>query len=196
MHVQPYTAKQQVTRVQTLADGSTVRTVDVILLARDAEGRTRRETVRTQNGDLVHTFQIFDFVTQTRYTWNTGNNYPQVVNVYQSRPNPQPALPTYQAQRYYPYRSESLPPQTISGVYTEGSRYIRTTPIGYVGNDRDLVTTTESWYAPALSLQMRSTIDDPRAGKTTTETTDINQADPDPALFQPPAGFTLKETNP
>lgn len=196
-HVQPYTAKQEITRVQTLADGTTVTTVEVVYLARDAQGRTRRETVRSQNGDSTHFFEIWDYPTQTRYVWNAGANFAHVVTVYRPRPNSQnTAAPQPQPQRYFPFRSESLPPQTIDGLYVQGTRTTRTTPAGYVGNDRDLVTTTESWYAPSLGLQMHTVVDDPRNGKSTTETTDVQQADPDPALFEPPAGYQLKDANP
>jgi hypothetical protein len=198
-HVQPYTAKQEITRVQTLTDGTKITTVEDINLARDAEGRTRRETIRTQNGDAVHTFQVFDYVAQTTYTWTVGANYSTIVNVFRQRPNPQPAAttpPPPPPQRYYPSHSESLPPQTIDGVYVEGNRNSRTTPAGYAGNDRDIVTTTESWFAPSLGMQIRLITDDPRTGKSTTETTDIKLSAPDPTLFQPPAGYTLRDTSP
>jgi hypothetical protein len=196
MRVQPYTAKQELTHVQTLTDGTNIKTVEEISLARDAQGRTRRESVGTQNGDAVHSFQIFDPITQIRYTWNVGGNYPQVVTVYHQRPNPQPVVAQTPVQRYYPYTSESLPPQTIGGLYVTGIHSTRTIPAGYEGNDHDLVTTTESWYAPSVGVQMRTITDDPRSGKTTIETTDLQQSDPDPTLFQPPAGYTLKDANP
>jgi hypothetical protein len=38
-------------------------------------------------------------------------------------------------------------------------------------------------------------MDDPRTGRSTTEVTDVQRTAPDPALFQPPAGFTLHENN-
>jgi len=197
-HFQPYSAKQEITRIQTLGDGTTIRTVEEIYLARDAEGRTRRETIRTLNGDPVHMFQVFDYPTQTSYTWNVGANYPQVVTVFRRRTNPQPvaAPPQPQPQRYYPYRMESLPPQTIDGLYVQGTRTVRTTPAGYDGNDRDIVSTTENWFAPSVGLQMRTIMDDPRTGKSTTETTEVKQSNPDPVLFQPPAGFQLRDSTP
>jgi hypothetical protein len=43
---------------------------------------------------------------------------------------------------------------------------------------------------------MRSVTDDPRNGKTTTEVTDLQQTAPDPTLFQPPTGYTIRDTNP
>jgi len=107
----------------------------------------------------------------------------------------QQPTPPQPARRYYPYRTESLPPQTIAGLYANGSRSTRTVPASYEGNDRDLVTTTENWDSPELGLMLRSVTDDPRSGKSTTEATDF-QRTADPALFQPPAGFQLKDATP
>ncbi|HEY4379040.1 MAG TPA: hypothetical protein VGN01_01770 [Acidobacteriaceae bacterium] len=194
-HVLPYTATQQTTRTRSLPDGTTIKTSELTLLARDAQGRTRRDTLHSANGETTHFIEIYDSVTQIRYIWNTGVNLPQVVTVYRPRPNPQ-TPPPQQPRRYFPYRTESLPPQTIGDLYVEGTRTTRITPAGYEGNDRDIAVTTENWFAPSIGLQMRSLIDDPRTGKVVTETTDFKQADPDPALFQPPAGFTLKDANP
>jgi hypothetical protein len=194
-HVQPYTAKQETTRVQTLANGTNIKSVEEIVLARDAEGRTYRSTTRTQNGEPTQFIAIFDFPTQTRYTWNVGPSFIKVVNVYRRRQNPMPAAAPPQPERYYPFHSESLPPQTISGVYAQGNRNTRTVPAGYEGNDHDLVTTTESWYSPTVGLPMHIVMDDPRTGKSTADTTDVKLADPDPALFQPPTGYSLRESN-
>jgi hypothetical protein len=191
-HPQPYTLKQEITRVQTLVGGTTIKTVEDVVLARDAEGRTYRETIQTSNSDVTRVFQIFDYPTQTRYSWNDGPS--KVVNVYRFHPSPQPYVPPAPG-RYYPTHSDSLPPQTIDGFYASGNRFTRTIPAGYEGNDHDLTTTSETWNSTELGLLLRLVSDDPRAGKTTTETSDI-QRTADPALFQPPAGYQLKDVNP
>jgi hypothetical protein len=191
-HVQPYTAKQEVTRTQTLANGTIIHTVEEVTIARDAEGRTYRDSTRTTNGEPVQFIQVFDYPTQSRYTWTTGQGYPEIVTVYHARPNTSTVQPQA-ASRYYPWHIESLPPQTIAGVYVEGTRTTRTIPAGYEGNDHDLVSTTEYWNAARLGLALRTSIDDPRTGKTTTDTTELKQADPDPSLFKPPAGYQIRE---
>ena len=193
-HPQPYTIKQQVTRTQTLANGTNIDTTEEVLVARDNDGRTRREYTRTLNGSITHAVSIFDPTTQTRYSWNTGANYPQIVTVYHSHPVQSQTF-AQPAHRYYPSHSESLPPQTIAGVYVEGFRNTRTIPAGYEGNDHDIVTTTETWNSPDLGLVLRMTSDDPRAGKTLTDTTDVQRTAPDPSLFQPPPGYQLNEQN-
>ena len=195
----PYIAKQQSTRVQTLADGTTITSVTQAQTWRDATGRTRMETTITQS----HFVTVTDNVARVRYSWNIdAPNSAKIVTVYHY---PQPAQPAAapaasptpaSARRYFPYKQESLPPQTIAGIYVEGYRYTRTIPAGYEGNDRDMTTVTESWTAPDLGIQMRSVTDDPRTGKSTTEVTDLQQTAPDRALFELPQGYTVRESNP
>jgi hypothetical protein len=200
-HLLPYTAKQQITRVQTLADGTRITHVEQAVVARDADGRTRNESTRTQSdGTQIRSININDPVARVRLSWIDGPAYSKVVNVYHydAQPStPVAANPTaaQAAHRYYPYRNESLPPQTIHDTYVEGYRYTRTTPAGYDGNDHDITVTNEYWTAPSLGIQMLQIMDDPRYGKTTTETTDIQQTAPDPALFQAPQGYQTKDTN-
>ena len=195
--IQPYTAKQEdhprsrrsttVLTIKTLSKTSTSReTPKVAPAAKPSAPRTAKPLISSRS------------TTQPPKPATPGPSapgYPQVVTVFHARPNPQTQPVTPQPPRYYPYRTESLPPQTIAGIYVEGTRTTRTTPAGYVGNDRDFVSTTENWYSPTLGLQLRYVSDDPRSGKSTTEVTDLHQTAPDPALFQPPAGYILKDAN-
>ena len=199
-HVQPYTAKQHSRQVQTLADGTTITTVTNSLMARDADGRTRTETIRTlPDGTLNHYINIYDPVTRVRTTWSVGNptaaKIVTVTHLPQTASQPAPAT-SQTPQRYFPFTSRSLPPQTIDGLYATGTRTTRTIPAEYEGNSRDMTTTTVYWYSPALGIQLRSVIDDPRYGKTTTETTDIQQTAPDSALFKAPDGYQVRDYNP
>jgi hypothetical protein len=199
-HLPPYIAKQETTRVQTLADGTTITSVTESQTWRDANSRTRTETTSAQSaGTVTRLINVYDPVARVRLSWTTGTSATsKTVNVYRyPQPVPQAAPPTRPVtQRYYPYKSESLPPQTIAGIYVTGTRSTRTVPAGYEGNDRDLNTIQENWYSSELGIQMRTVSDDPRNGKTTTETTDLQQTDPDPAIFEIPQGYTVRETNP
>jgi hypothetical protein len=194
----PYIAKQQSTRVQTLADGTTITSVTQAQTWRDATGRTRTETTSAQSSGTVTRFvTVYDPVSRVRMSWNVDN--PAINKIVTEYHYPQPvqqAAAPATARRYFPNKNESLPPQTLAGIYVEGYRNSRTIPAGYEGNNRDMTTVTEYWTAPDLGIQMRSVIDDPRNGKTTTEITDLQQTAPDPTLFQPPAGYTIRDTNP
>lgn len=91
---------------------------------------------------------------------------------------------------------ESLPGKSINGIYAEGVRITQTYPIGYFGNDRPIVLVHETWTSPDLKITVLATTDDPRTGTRTTEVTNLDRSEPDPALFQVPEGYTIKEQNP
>lgn len=82
----------------------------------------------------------------------------------------------------------------IEGFSATGIRSTTTTPVGAVGNDKPLITTSEHWSVQDLSLQVLSSVDDPRSGKRTYKLTNIQMGDPDPLLFQIPPDFTVKDT--
>jgi hypothetical protein len=92
--------------------------------------------------------------------------------------------------------TEKLGGKTIAGVYAEGTRTTVTYPVGYFGNDRLIVTTHETWTSPDLKLLVLSVDDDPRTGTRTTELTNLDRVEPDPALFQVPEGYTIKDQYP
>jgi hypothetical protein len=88
-------------------------------------------------------------------------------------------------------KAEPLGNKTIEDVPVTGTKTTNTIPAGTIGNDKDIVTTRETWYSADLKLVIQSTQDDPRFGQTTYSLTNIQQSEPDPALFQVPAGYTI-----
>lgn len=88
-------------------------------------------------------------------------------------------------------KTQSLGDKTIEGIAVTGTKTTNTIPAGTIGNDKDIVTTRETWYSPDLKLVIQSTQEDPRFGETTYSLTNIQQSEPDPALFQVPAGYTI-----
>lgn len=88
---------------------------------------------------------------------------------------------------------EHLGMQTIEGVSAEGTRTTITIPAGQIGNELPIVTVSERWYSPELQVTVMSTRSDPRTGTTTYKLTNINRAEPSPALFQVPADYTVHD---
>ena len=88
-------------------------------------------------------------------------------------------------------KSESLGAKTIDGIPATGTKTTTTIPAGTIGNDKDLAITRETWYSSDLKLVIQSTQTDPRFGETTFSLTNIQRSEPDPALFQVPAGYTI-----
>jgi hypothetical protein len=56
--------------------------------------------------------------------------------------------------------------------------------------------THETWVSEELMLAVMQIDDDPRTGVRTMELTDIERGEPDPALFQVPEGYTVKDQYP
>ena len=90
-------------------------------------------------------------------------------------------------------KTESLGTRTIDGISATGTKDTRTIPAGTIGNDKDLVITHETWYSPDLKLVIQSTQTDPRFGETTYSLTNIQRSEPEPALFQVPAGYRVEK---
>jgi hypothetical protein len=90
-------------------------------------------------------------------------------------------------------KNESLGTQTIEGLVSDGHRMTTTWPVGSMGNDREVVTTNESWQSKELGMTVLSRNSDLRSGERTTKLININRAEPDPVLFQVPSDYTIEE---
>jgi hypothetical protein len=88
--------------------------------------------------------------------------------------------------------TEDIGTQIIEGIPAEGKRHTMTWPIGSMGNDRPIVEITEYWTSPDLKEVILRKSDDPRYGERTFKLININRNEPDPSLFEPPPGYTVK----
>jgi hypothetical protein len=88
---------------------------------------------------------------------------------------------------------ETLPPQMINGILSQGTRTTEIIPIGKIGNDRPINVVSERWYSNDLQMLIKSTSSDPRFGDSTYQLTNIVQTSPDPSLFQIPGDYTIKK---
>ena len=88
---------------------------------------------------------------------------------------------------------EDLGPQVIEGIQTEGKRHTLTWPVGSEGNDRPITHVLETWTSPELKEVILRKSQDPRSGEQTHKLVNIDRSEPDPSLFEPPAGYTVKD---
>jgi hypothetical protein len=125
----------------------------------------------------------------------SANNAPAAARMIHLLPALSPSVPpSQQDQASRPqFSHESLGTQTIEGVLAEGSRTTVTYPIGAIGNDRPITTTTETWNSPGLKTVVLSKNSDPRNGESTTRLINISRAEPDPSLFRIPANYEIIE---
>src|SRR5207247_9132317 len=127
-------------------------------------------------------------------------------NVMVSGPGPAiqsaPALPTMIFCRgaapnsNEPPKVDQLGWKLIEGVQAEGTRSTITIPAGEIGNDRPIEIIDEQWRSPDLQVIVLSKHSDPRMGETVYSLTNVNRAEPSPALFQFPRDYTLQDKLP
>ncbi len=180
---------------QTLSDGNRVVRTFQRKVYRDGQGRERAEQEPTMavlgQEVFVSSIVITDPVTGVTYNIDpTKKSAQKVTGVHFSlgisaiaRSGDRSAVPV----------KEQLAPATIEGVYAEGTRVTTTIPAGQIGNEKDLNVVDETWYSPDLQLDVLTRHNDPRTGEAVYKLTKISRSEPDPALFQVPAGYTVTE---
>ena len=212
----PYTATATTESTQVLADGNKIVNKTSSFVARDSQGRTRRETELHRIGNLPvdaqKTVFINDPTTHTQYIFTPGGEATKVVRSEGSwKEGPQiielGGQPERRSQKKVivnvqnvregqqsskesdeQVKHEDLGTQTIEGVSAQGKRETVTIPAGQIGNERPIEIVTETWFSPELHTLVLRKHSDPRMGDSTYRLTDIKRNEPDAALFQPPPG--------
>jgi hypothetical protein len=188
----PYSAQQVTERVQTLADGTRItQKPHRINLYRDSLGRTRSEDLSSSDteSDEITSASIIDPVAGVRYSLDPSTHLARQWSL--AKP---PATAASAAQKHGegPQISrETLGTQTIEGFPAQGTRTTTVYPVGSFGNDRPVTVIREVWRSPELQIVLLSTVSDPRNGDTVTRLTNISRSQPDPSLFQLPAGYQV-----
>jgi hypothetical protein len=213
----PYTANAVEETTQVLGDGNRIVNKSSDFVARDSQGRTRRETTLSRIGtmqvDSPKTIFINDPTAHTQYIFTQGGGEatkvirsegnwkegPQIIDLRGTleRRMKEKVIVNVQGARRESQQSkesseqvkhEDLGTQTIEGVSAQGKRETVTIPAGQIGNERPIEIVTETWFSPELHTMVLRKHSDPRMGDSTYRLTDIKRNEPDASLFQPPAG--------
>jgi hypothetical protein len=210
----PYTATATTESTQVLADGNRIVNKTSSFVARDSQGRTRRETdlhrIGTMQVDSPKMVFINDPTTHTQYIFTPGGegtkvirsdgNWkegPQIIELRGQREQRikektivalQNAREGQSKENSEQVKHEDLGTQTIEGVSAQGKRETVTIPAGQIGNERPIEMVTETWFSPELHTMVLRKHSDPRMGDSIYRLTDIKRNEPDAALFQPPPG--------
>jgi len=203
----PYTATAVTEMTQNLADGNRIVNKTTALLARDSQGRTRREETIGKIGGLhangLKIVSIHDPVAGTEFVFKSGEQPAEEeihtgAKVIRVEENKKVRVITAGGPKENwieqpgEVKNESLGTQTIEGVSAEGKRETRTIPAGTIGNDRPIEITSETWFSPDLHTVVLSKRNDPRMGETVYRLTEIKRVEPDASLFQPPPGMKME----
>jgi hypothetical protein len=200
----PYTAHYTITIVQTLANGNTLTREHTEVEALDSQGRRMFARTFTSEGrQPVTHVSVHDPVAKTETYWKVPGKRATVIAVGApgaarggclSTKDADPDSVPVTSGPHPTTTTENLGTASIQGVEAHGTRRTETIPAGAMGNEAPLVSTLEEWKALSVGLNgllVRLIRDDPRSGKTTRELTELEQAEPDPSVFQPPAGYEI-----
>ena len=93
-------------------------------------------------------------------------------------------------------RTEALGSRTIEGVNATGTRTTRIIDAGSMGNDKPIISVSETWFSPELKMNVLTETDDGQSGHSTMKLTNITRTEPVAQLFQVPSDYTVKDTEP
>jgi hypothetical protein len=215
----PYSATVTTEMTQVLGDGNRIDNKTTASLARDSQGRTRREETMGMvgpwqvngpklvfiNDPALQTNYVLDSNKQTAMVLKHADVGFKTIGGQVSASTSVPAIPEgglgfkVVVQGKGPggdqpdeAKTESLGAQVMEGVVVEGKRVTRTIPAGQIGNTQPIEITSEVWTSPDLQVVVMSKHSDPRFGETTYQLTGIQRAEPDHSLFEIPPGYTVK----
>jgi hypothetical protein len=202
----PFTATVSVQNSQVLADGNQIQNTSTGTLARDSQGRTRRDLtlpaigpVATAGKSAPHVSMINDPVGKVHYMLDPDKKEAHQMSGHRHKggghggPAGAAVLAGSRGEEadQANVTSNSLGTKTINGVSATGTLATRTIPAGAIGNQKPIVITTERWYSAELQTVVLTKTSDPRMGEFVRQLSNIQRQEPDASLFQVPADYTI-----
>jgi hypothetical protein len=199
----PYTAEYKITTVKTLADGKTTTSESSEVHAVDSRGRRMGTYTASSADGLKRTdFQTSDPVDHTLNYWSVPGTRATVVHAPDVGEDTECSRKMKAISPLHPVGMAQSPitdlgTDTVLGIAVHGGRVSFTPSIVRYGEEPH-ARTNEVWTATDPSLDgliVRLTTDGGPAGKSTRELVKFTPGEPDPALFQMPAGRTITSRN-
>jgi hypothetical protein len=191
----PFSAEAVTETVQILADGNRIVRRNVAKEYRDRSGRTRQEqTIEvpgSKSGGTRTMISVHDPVAKVDYILDPETKTSSVVDTSNSPQFNSPANSTVAAAGNKVV-TQKLGSKAIEGLECTGTRTTATIPAGEIGNERPILTVTETWYSPDIEAVVQSSASDPRFGKTTYTLRNVQRGDQPAALFDTPADYTVR----
>ena len=210
----PYSATVKNESVQTLADGNRIVQKTTSSVARDAEGRTRREQALGFVGPLLgargseRMVFINDPVAGQSYMLDmegktaVRHTPPQVVHgsgpgeaadMIVTHAGPNLGFKRMLKGGLPEGRTKPLGKRVVEGIEAEGTQTTMTIPAGEIGNELPIEIVSERWFSPELQLLVMSRHYDPRFGETTYRLSHLTRGDPPASLFEVPPDFSVQD---
>jgi hypothetical protein len=195
----PFSAEAVTESTQGLADGNRIVHKSTVYIARDSEGRTRREQ-RVSGGDLVHTdggdrsvVFIQDPPAGVAYVLEAESRLARKIALAKANAASVENPFRNKIREGINVETESLGMQIIEGLIAQGTRLTRTLSPKQVGNEKPFQVIIEAWYSSELQTVLMSKTTDPRTGEKVYRLTNILREEPTPSLFEVPADYKVRE---
>jgi hypothetical protein len=140
----PYAAQIVETDVHIRADGAQVQQETKVFQARDSQGRTRIESFVSDNADRPAMVNLYDPSRRRFIQLFPGQRMARVSTIPGTA-----AIPVQRNLHVVKTATESLPGQTIHGIYAEGTQTTQVIPPDH-GQGQDVVNVQETWISPDL----------------------------------------------
>ncbi len=195
----PFSASFSTQTAQVLSDGNQIQRSTTGSLARDSQGRTRRDMTlpaigqwAVSGGAAPHAVFINDPVAGAHYILHPDQ---KVADRMSAPPNHKGNGPGHRegGRQSENVTTTPLGTQMINGVSATGTRYTRTIPAGEIGNVKPIQIVTERWYSSDLQTNVMTKRTDPIRGDTVFQLTNIQRQEPAASLFQVPSDYSVQE---
>jgi len=197
----PFTATLATEWTRYTPDGASITLVNERRIARDGRGRVYQERwyLVPKDGKVQSTMnwiQIADPKALIRYNCSVEKHRCDLLPY-----DPGDALAAVSAHRTSGQMPEGrgeiaieeLGERNMAGVDTVGIRETDTINPGVMGNDRPITAVSESWHSKELAINVLSIVTGPTIGKQTFTITELTPSEPDPQLFELPAGYKVND---
>jgi hypothetical protein len=197
----PMSGTVELESTQVLTDGSTDVKKAFAHIARDSRGRIYNErrnfAPATYTGATpILSFHIYDPETRISVFLDPATHIARQTTLPAPEADPE-AKPGRDSRANNPLlQEEDLGSQTVENVVVHGIRKSRTIPAKANGTWKAIVVVDEYWYSEELHLNIIVKHNDPRTGQQVVTITQVDRAEPDPAMFEVPSGYKVVDETP
>jgi len=189
----PFTALVDIQTTVVLDNGQTAMRKTTAHIARDSQGRIYNERRRlvpvtsTETPDLLAA-HLYDPRTRLSVFLNPSTHLAREMVLGR---NPQmPGHPLAAGMQ-----EEDLGKNVMDDIAVRGVLQTKLVPAELSGTGKAITIRDQYWYSDDLHLNMLMKHEDPRTGAQIVSVTQVNRVEPDPKLFEVPAGYkTVDET--
>jgi hypothetical protein len=187
----PFSAVVVIESKRTLPDGTVETRHSQALVARDSRGRIRNEMHALVPDEFpgvppLISAHIFDPETRISYFLNPATMIARL----------QIVPPPRQISDALNSGGQDLGYTTLNGMQAKGTRITRTIPAQVSGTGKEVEITDEFWYSEDLHMNLLERHTDIRGGQQTVALLSIKTVEPDPSLFEVPAGYKVVDLTP